>query len=76
MSGFLSTGDSAARGNWGLLDQSLALSWVQKNIAGFGGDPKRVLIAGNSAGAASVILQLISPKSRGRPRVAAIRETC
>jgi len=54
--------DRARSGGYALEDQRAALRWIQANIAAFGGDPRNVTIAGESAGAASVCMQLYAPE--------------
>ena len=63
--GFLATKDGAATGNFGLKDQILALKWVQKNIAVFGGDPDNVTLMGEDSGAASATIHVLSPEAKG-----------
>lgn len=63
--GFLALGTEDAAGNQGLKDQALALQWIRKNIAHFGGDPSKVTIAGLSAGGHCVTAHMISPISQG-----------
>ncbi|XP_028900980.1 juvenile hormone esterase [Zeugodacus cucurbitae] len=63
--GFLSMKTYEASGNYGYLDQVLALKWVQQHIKNFGGDVSRVTIIGESAGSMAVTLHLTSPMSKG-----------
>jgi para-nitrobenzyl esterase len=63
-------------GNYAYLDQNAALRWVHDNIARFGGDPSRVVIMGQSAGAQSVTSQLFSPLSKGLFRGAVMSSGC
>jgi para-nitrobenzyl esterase len=53
-----------ASGNYTLMDQAAALEWVQANISRFGGNPKHVVIAGESAGSFAVSAQMASPMAR------------
>ena len=62
--GFLSLVNEDLAGNMGLLDQVMALEWVQNNIKEFGGNPARVTIMGESAGSWSVFYHMMSPRSQ------------
>eukprot|EP00937_MAST-01D_sp_MAST-1D-sp2_P001151 g1151.t1 len=63
-------GASGSSGNYGILDQIAGLKWVQRNVAQFGGDPSKVTIFGESAGAYSVTTLLASPLAVGLFRAA------
>jgi carboxylesterase type B len=63
--GFLAIPGTNITGNYGIGDQIVALEWVKENIAAFGGDPNKVTIVGESAGAGSVRTLLGSPKAIG-----------
>lgn len=65
IAGFLTTGTNDAQGNAAMKDQVLALKWIQKEISNFGGDPSQVTIFGESAGAMTSILHMLSPMSKG-----------
>lgn len=61
----LGRGPDEPSANWGLLDQIAALRWVADNVEAFGGDPARVTLAGQSAGALSAMDLLVAPAARG-----------
>lgn len=62
----LTAGDPrGTSGNYGVTDCQMALRWVQENIAGFGGDPGRVTVMGQSSGGTQILAMLASPASKG-----------
>lgn len=63
--GFLAGDHPSCKGNFGLKDQNMALRWINENIHKFSGDPDRVTLMGESAGAASVHLHMMSKQSNG-----------
>jgi para-nitrobenzyl esterase len=73
--GFLTVPELGLTGNYGILDQRMALRWVAENIAAFGGDPRKVTLFGESAGAMSVGLHLFSIPADRRLFQAAILES-
>ncbi|KAL5337349.1 Alpha/Beta hydrolase protein [Aspergillus crustosus] len=64
--GFLAVPDTDLRGNYGIADQVLALEWTIQNVAQFGGDPDRITIIGEAAGATSVKALLGSKPAAGK----------
>uniref|UniRef100_A0A1I7XSY7 Carboxylic ester hydrolase n=1 Tax=Heterorhabditis bacteriophora TaxID=37862 RepID=A0A1I7XSY7_HETBA len=63
--GYLYMDHEDAPGNMGMLDQQMALYWIRDNIFNFGGNPSRMTVFGESAGAASIVAHLIAPASKG-----------
>ncbi|XP_057591090.1 thyroglobulin isoform X2 [Hippopotamus amphibius kiboko] len=61
--GFLSSGSSEVSGNWGLLDQAAALTWVQAHIGVFGGDSRRVTLAADRGGADVASIHLLTTRA-------------
>jgi para-nitrobenzyl esterase len=73
--GYLYLSPEFAPADLGLLDQIAALGWVRENIAAFGGDPDRVTLAGQSAGALSILALLGHPAGRGLFQQAILQST-
>lgn len=74
--GFLCLPSVGIYGNAGLKDQQMALEWIYENIEQFGGDPNNICILGESAGAASVHLQVLNEKSRKYIKSAIMQSGC
>ncbi|KAI0122250.1 alpha/beta-hydrolase [Daldinia grandis] len=70
--GFLALSDLGLTGNYGIMDQLLGLRWVQENIVGFGGDPRKVLLFGQSAGASDSFVLATLPEAPQLMRAAAL----
>ncbi|XP_075067568.1 thyroglobulin [Mixophyes fleayi] len=68
--GFLRAGNTVPNGNWGLFDQTAALTWIQENIAYFGGDPEQISIAADGPGADVASVHLLLPETRPFRRAA------
>lgn len=67
------TAAQGGSGNYGIKDQMAALRWLQRNISAFGGDPHKITVVGQSAGAGSVLALLAAPAARGMFRGAVIQ---
>ncbi|KAI1769885.1 alpha/beta-hydrolase [Hypoxylon cercidicola] len=70
--GFLALEDLGLSGNYALMDQLLALRWVHENVAAFGGDPEKVMLFGQSTGAANVFTLATLPEITGLAQAAAL----